>query len=297
MEQLLDQFIGFMALERGLAENTVAAYVHDIRDCLAFCARNGWHDPEEISRDNLLDFLEESQERGLATASLARRLVALKVFFRYLYQEGFIHQNVTEIMEGPRLWRMLPDFLSPDEVTRLLKTFRLRSNAPLESRNRAILEVLYACGTRASELVGLRLDGLALDSALLRVVGKGDKERLVPIGRPACRALGYYLDHARASLDSGRGEPWVFLSVRGRQLTRYRIWQIVREAARRAGIAKNVYPHLLRHSFASHLLAGGADLRVIQELLGHADISTTQIYTHVDRGRLAQVHRRFHPRA
>ncbi len=297
MRAAIEQFIAYAALERGLADSTIAAYVHDIEALAAFCESAGIPIPARITRDALLDFLEDSQLHGLGPASLARRLVAVKVFFRFLSREKLVERNPAEIMEGPRLWHVLPDLLSVPEIDALLKAFPLRAKEPLVRRNRTILETFYATGLRVSELAGLRLDGVRLDEKLVRVVGKGDKERLVPLGGPAVRALRSYRAEVRPVLDRRGGSPYLFLSVRGRRLTRERIWAIVKEAARRAGIHKNVYPHMLRHSFASHLLAGGADLRVIQEMLGHADIATTQVYTHVDRGRLARVHRQFHPRA
>ena len=296
MEVFLDQFMGYASLERGLAANTLTAYGHDLRQFLAFTGKRGVADPGAVTRDLILDFLEDSHDHGLEAVSLARRLIAVKVFFRYLLQERLIPADVTDTMEGPRLWKMLPEFLSAAEVERLLKAYSGKTD-PLERRNRAILELLYASGLRVSELAGLTVQGLNLDAGWLRVVGKGNKERLVPVGRPAQQALRQYLAEVRPVLDKGGGAAQVFLSRTGKPLTRAMVWGIVKAAGVRAGLAKTIYPHLLRHSFASHLLAGGADLRVIQELLGHADISTTQIYTHVDQRRLMDVHRRFHPRA
>ena len=294
MEFLLDQFIGYATLERGLAENTIRAYLHDLREFTAFTREAGIQTPGDVTAHTVLDFLELSQKKGLVAASLARRLVAVKMFFRYLLRERLVPVDVTNTIEGPRLWRLLPGFLSIDEVGKLLQAFTGKDL--LTRRNRAIIEIFYASGLRASEVANLNLHSLNLESGFLRVVGKGNKERMVPLGRPALKVLRAYLAEVRPRLDkSGEGKE-VFLSRNGLILTRMMIWHIVKEAARRAGIAKNVYPHMIRHSFASHLLAGGADLRVIQEMLGHADISTTQIYTHVDSNRLAAVHRQFHPR-
>lgn len=295
MEHLLDPFIAFSALERNLADNTVMAYVRDLRAFVEFLHDRGCDRMDRVTRADIMSFLETSQDKGLAVASLARRLVAVKVFFRYLLQERAIAMDVTDGMEGPRLWRLLPGFLSQKEVEKMLAVYK--SADVFEVRNRTIMEVFYATGLRVSELAGLRLDCLDFDRGVVRVVGKGNKERLVPVGLPAQKALQSYLHGTRPVLDKTREAIHVFLSRTGRQLTRDMIWRIVRDAARLAGIAKDVYPHMLRHSFASHLLAGGADLRVIQEMLGHASISTTQIYTHVDQNRLVEVHRRFHPRA
>lgn len=294
MQALLQRFLEHEFIERGLAETSIAAYRNDLADTLDFFAEQGLDDPAAVRREQILDYLEECQNAGLEPASLARRLVAIRMFFRYLAREGIVAHDVTDVMQGPRVWRLLPGLLDHGEVDRLLRVFRGRS--PLEKRNRAILEVLYACGIRATELTSLRLAGLHLDERYIRVVGKGDKERIVPIGTAARRTLAAYLE-SRPLLDRTERAEAVFLSRNGRPLTRARVWQIVGEAGQRAGIAKHIHPHLLRHSFASHLLDGNADLRVIQEMLGHADIATTQIYTHVDRNRMRDTHRRFHPRA
>ena len=292
---LLQDFLGYATLERGLAANTVKAYTNDLIRFIEFLNdKKGMDSPEAITRHDILDFLEDSQRQGLEASSVARRLVAVKIFFRYLLQERLITHDVTDVMEGPRLWKLLPDFLSTDEVSRLLKAYN--TSDILDIRNRAILELLYASGLRVSELVGLRMNDLFLEQNYVRVIGKGDKQRIVPVGRPGRRALERYLQKARGELDKAGSAERVFLTKNGNPLSRARIWRIVGDGARKAAISKPVYPHLLRHSFASHLLAGGADLRVIQEMLGHADISTTQIYTHVDQNRLRDIHRQFHPR-
>ena len=295
MRRLLDEFRSHLDLERGLSPLTVKAYGSDLEDFLDHLDRQGGRTADAVTRDDILEYLEGCMDDGLAPASIARRLISIKVFFRYLVQEKVLDHDITDVMEGPRLGRVLPDFLGLEEVRKLLRVFK--GSDRLERRNRAIMETLYASGLRVSELAVLRVDWLHLDEAYLRIVGKGDKERLVPIGRPARRVLTSYLHEVRPLLDiSGRAVE-VFLSIRGRPLTRERIWAIVKEAGQRAGLRQRIHPHMLRHSFASHLLAGGADLRVIQEMLGHADIATTQMYTHVERDRLARIHRRFHPRA
>jgi integrase/recombinase XerD len=297
MRDLLMDFRAYIASERGLSRETIRAYMSDLGRFATFCSDSArLTDVKEITRTEILDFLELEQELGLAPTSLARRLVSIKVFLRYLHREGRIDDDVAHVLEGPRLWQLLPDLLSAAEVERLLAAFPDRGDL-LDRRNRVLLETLYSTGMRVSELVNLRPAQLDLERGLVRVVGKGDRERLVPAGRRAVDALRVYLAEIRPGLDkSGRAEV-LFLSRRGRRLTRVRVWQIVKEAARQAGLTKNVHPHTLRHSFASHLLAGGADLRVIQEMLGHADIGTTQIYTHVDKARLQRIHQRFHPRA
>ncbi len=295
MKDLIEEFLGFAELEQGLAPNSVQAYGNDLRRFDEFMAGQGASRIEQVTRAGIVDFLEACQHEGLAVASIARRLVAIKVFFRYLAGRGVLKHDITDVMDAPRLWKILPGMLSPREIERLLKVFKGKDK--LEQRNRAMMETFYASGLRVSELASLRVDGLKLDDGFLRVIGKGNKERIVPIGRPARKVLGHYLLEVRPLLDKTERAIEVFLSVNGKALTRARIWAIVKEGAQRAGIRKNIYPHMLRHSFASHLLSGGADLRVIQEMLGHADIATTQIYTHVDRSRLSRAHQLFHPRA
>lgn len=293
MDDAVDRFVSHAALDRGLSEQTLRAYAGDLADFGRFATDRGVTRVETVERDLVLDYLEHRREAGMEPATLARNFVALRVFFRFLFQQGLVTRDVTEVMHGPRLGRILPDVLTVAEVDALLSAYR--GSDPLEQRNRCILEVFYATGMRVSELADLRLEQLRLEEEVLRVVGKGNKERLVPVGRPALRALTQYLADVRPRL-AHRPVPHVFLSYRGRPLTRARIWSLVRDAARRAGIHKDVYPHMLRHSFATHLLEGGADLRVIQEMLGHADIATTQVYTHVQGKRIREAHHRFHPR-
>ncbi len=295
MKNLLDQFIAYMLLERGLAENSMKAYMQDISAFITFCQDHDVRDVEEVTRHHILDFLENERERGLEVVTVARRLVAVKMFFRFLLQERVLSQNIADVMEGPRLWRLLPEMLSEQEIEKLLKVYSGKDL--LEIRNRTIIELFYASGLRVTEVCELRLGGLHLDRGIVRITGKGNKERIVPMGKPAQRLLQRYLENVRPALDKTGSATHVFLSKNGRSLTRARLWRIIKDAGRRAGIQKNLYPHMLRHSFASHLLAGGADLRVIQEMLGHADIATTQIYTHVDHKRLAETHQKFHPRS
>jgi len=298
MEEALTHFTGYLALERGLSENTVSAYRTDLLDFIEYLKGQKCPGHNAVRREQILDYLGEAKERGLEAATLARRLVAIKVFFRYLFQEKLISADITDVMDSPRLWRILPDFLSATETDSLLKAFPASAKDPLLLRNRCILELMYACGLRVSELANLRIDSIHADEEIVRVIGKGNKERIVPVGKPALNLISRYLQEVRQELLCGRvDEPTLFLSVRGKPLDRERIWAVVKDAARIAGIRKNIHPHTLRHSFASHMLENGADLRIIQEMLGHADISTTQIYTHVDQRRLLAVHRKFHPRA
>ena len=297
MRFLLDQFMDYLTLERGLSANTRLGYGHDLSEFLAFLSRKGRAGIQEVERRDIVDFLMESKQKGLAASSLARRLVAIKVFFRHLSREGLLAANVADAMDSPRLWKILPPTLSIEEVDRLLAAPDV--STPRGLRDRAILETFYATGLRVSELAGLALESLHFDAEYVRCVGKGDKERVVPIGNRAMAAVRAWLERGRPAYAAkgGGASRAVFLSRAGKPLSRVTLWRHIRTYARQAGIRKEISPHVLRHSFASHLLANGASLRVIQEMLGHADISTTQIYTHVDQGRLQSVHHQYHPRA
>ncbi|MBR2364655.1 MAG: site-specific tyrosine recombinase XerD [Lentisphaeria bacterium] len=297
MKRILEHFVGYLALERGLARNSTDAYFADLSDFIDYLEKNSVSGFAGATRDHILDFLEECKLAGMEVTTLARRLVAIKVFFRYLLQERRLNVNITDIMESPKLWRVLPEFMSGDEVSRFLSAFSGRSKDPLEFRNRCMMEVLYACGLRVSEMADLRLGSVNFDDSIIRVLGKGNKERIVPVGRTALLFLKRYMTVMRPQLAKDPSVAYLFISNNGKRLDRERIWMVVKEAAKRARIQKEVHPHTLRHSFASHLLENGADLRVIQEMLGHADISTTQIYTHVSSRRLLSVHKKFHPRA
>lgn len=296
MEEYIRQFTRYMVVERGLSANTVKAYAGDLTALAEYLAGRGvktWRAPD---RDMLLDFLDFLRDSGMETTSIARHLTSMKVFFRYLASEELLESDPTRLMDSPKLWRVLPDHLSLDEVGAMLESFADNGD-PLEFRNRTMLHLLYASGLRVSELTSLRSADIDFENALLRIRGKGSKERLVPVAGTVVRMLRRYLEEYRPQLAYLVPlSPYFFLSHHSRKLDRERVWAIIKEAAERAGITKNIHPHTLRHSFASHLLANGADLRAIQEMLGHSDISTTEIYTHVDRGRLAAVHHKFHPR-
>lgn len=311
MTQAIERFLGVIALERGLGPKTCEAYGRDLRRFAAFAADQGVTRPRRVDRALLLDFLAAEKEAGLAPASLARRVAALHSFFRCLYAEQIIPEDPSADLDTPDLWKRLPVTLSAEEVEALLAA--PDATDVFGMRDRALLELLYASGMRESEAADLTLARLHLDEATVRVLGKGRKERVVPIGSRAVEALREYLAHGRPALEGGlssgirqdgRGGATssaagdaVFLSKSGRPLTRMTIWRIVERYVLVAGIEGHVSPHTLRHSFATHLLSGGADVRSIQEMLGHASIQTTQIYTHVDSDRLLAIHRRFHPRA
>ena len=295
LNSLIDMFLDHVILERGLSPRTREAYGADLTAFDAFVKSAGIHSFNAVTRETILDFLMAEKDRGLSINSISRRLVAIKVFFAFLLREGLLAQNVTEVMDSPQLWKVLPTVLSLKEVDRLL-------NAPCGDdryaiRDKAILELMYACGLRVSEVCNLRLDDIHFDEGYLRCVGKGDKMRVVPFGDEASTHLRRYLSTARDAFAHEKSSRAIFLTYRGQRFSRKGLWKIVKDYARRASIDKCVSPHTLRHSFATHLLANGASLRIIQEMLGHADISTTQFYTHVDQTRLRSVHQRFHPRA
>ena len=295
MRAFLDSFLDYVSLERGLSKNTRAAYADDIVRFIDFLAKLGVSSVNDVTRKHILDHLMAEKTRGLGANSLSRHLVSLKVFFRWLAQEGLLSVNVAETMDSPKVWKMLPGVLTPKEINRLFEAPDVKT--PLGIRNRAILELFYASGLRVSEMAGLQLTDLHFDEHFLRCIGKGRKERVVPVAKTAIKWVQRYIDEVRPQLTPGDHEHTVFLSNRHQPMSRKTIWNMIKKCARDAGITKTVYPHSLRHSFASHLLANGAELRIIQEMLGHADIATTQIYTHVDPDRLKGVHRQFHPRA
>jgi integrase/recombinase XerD len=291
----LTAFRNYMTAERGMAKNTILAYGRDLDRFAGWVAEGGLDDYLRPSLRELANYLGRLRDEQLAPPSVARHLVALKMFYRFLRLEERAAESTVELLSSPALWERIPQVLSPDNVEKLLAAPQAEDRFFL--RDRALLETLYATGSRASEVVGLRLEDVYLDSAFLKCLGKGSKQRVVPLGRPAVAALKTYLGEQRPGLTRAAADaPWVFVSRGGRALTREMLWVIVKKYVRRAGLNARVSPHTLRHSFATHLLSGGADLRTVQELLGHANIRTTQMYTHVDRDRLRAVHRKFHPR-
>ena len=294
MEELTGNFLDYLTVECGLSDNTIKAYGTDLRAFAAYLEAQGIAGPQEVGAEGVVDYLMHLKDRGLAVASIARALVAVRMFFRYLWGEGIIAKDTTSLIDTPRLSRKLPQVLSAGEVERLLEA--PSAGTPLGIRDRAILELLYATGARASEVCDLTLDGVNLDYGFVRCLGKGGKERLVPLGRSAISALECYLSHARPALVKDRDIPHLIVSRTGGRLHRVSLWRLVRKYARKAGLRGRLYPHILRHSFATHMIEHGADLRSVQEMLGHVSIATTQIYTHTDQRRLKSVHRRYHPR-
>ena len=296
MDEEIETFIRYLAVERGLSENYQLSTERSLGEFARWCAeRKQITRAQGVGLPLISEYLAERKRGGLSASSIKLIVVALKVFFRFATARGWVTKDPTDSLVLPRIERYLPETLNELQIEQLLES--VDAKAPLGLRDRAMLELLYASGLRISELTGARLEHLNLEEGVVRVTGKGNKTRLVPVGRKACAALAAYLERERPQLVRPRTGSEVFLSVRGGRLTTVRIWQIVKAVARRSGLEANVYPHLLRHSFATHLLGNGADLRIIQEMLGHADISTTQVYTHVDQQRLKAVHRKFHPRA
>jgi integrase/recombinase XerD len=290
----IDAFVAFLDLERGLSPHTRENYQRDLDQGAAFLARKGAADWRAVTAAQAAAWLQELGGGRFAAASVARKLTALRTFSRFLVRENARPDDFTELLAGPRLARRLPGTLSPAEVARLLAA--PTGGGPPALRDRALLELFYSSGLRVSELAGLAIQQVDLGKGFLRVFGKGSKERVVPVGRRACDAIAAYLASGRPHFVKPRTGSQLFLSNRGAGLSRVGLWMLVRKHARRAGIRQPVKPHLLRHSFATQLLSGGADLRAIQEMLGHASIATTQIYTAVESGRLLEHHARFHPR-
>jgi len=294
MNHYLDHYINYLAVERGLARNTLDAYSRDLVRYLDYLDKHAIASLDEVSPTTVLRFLSYLNKSGLSARSRARSLAALRTFHRFLVREKITPNNPTDQVLSPKSLSALPHTLSPLDVDNLLAS--PKGDTPLACRDRAMLEILYATGLRVSELVSLTLDDLQMDVGYLTAFGKRSKQRIVPLGEAAVAALREYLQHGRPGLDKERGSRYLFLNRSGEGLTRQGFWKIIKRRALEAGIRQNIMPHTLRHSFATHLLENGADLRSVQAMLGHADISTTQIYTHVTRERLRKIHAQHHPR-
>ncbi|UOG76614.1 site-specific tyrosine recombinase XerD [Hymenobacter tibetensis] len=294
---IIRQFEGYLQLEKSLSANSVEAYVRDVGKLRYFLEiRHLPNKPKEVTTVLLREFLDWLGELGMSATSQARTLSGIKAFYSFMIMEDLLVIDPTDTLEAPKTGRKLPDTLSYEDIVQLLEAVDLSTAEG--TRNRAILEVLYSSGLRVSELTELRLSNLYVDQGFVRVTGKGNKERLVPIGRDALKHVGFYLQGIRCHLDIKPGnEDFVFLNRRGAKLSRIMIFNIIKEAADKAGVRKSISPHTFRHSFATHLIEGGADLRAVQEMLGHESITTTEIYTHLDRDYLRQVITAFHPRS
>lgn len=299
-QQELKRYLQFIKLEKNLSENSVVSYRNDLERYLKFVARSlSIRDISGVTLQHIEQYLEELSAMDLSVSSIARNISSIRGFHEFAVVEDIAKANPAELVDLPKKAENLPEVLNPQEVSAILDIPNRESDAGI--RNAAIMETLYATGMRVSELVGLEIDHLFFEIGFIRTVGKGNKERLVPVGEVAQSALEHYIEVVRPRFKSDKNpqkaENKIFLNQRGGPLSRMSIWNIVNDAAERAGIEKNVYPHIFRHSFATHLLEGGADLRAVQEMLGHSSINTTEIYTHVDRSLLHQVHKEFHPRA
>ncbi|MGE5308430.1 MAG: site-specific tyrosine recombinase XerD [Deltaproteobacteria bacterium] len=294
MQDLITAFLDYLSVERGLSRNTIESYREDLEQFAAFCEDRKTSSMGSLSRGDVTDFMFSQKEQGISPNSIARRLSCLRMFFRFLVRERIIKNDPTGLIDSPKLWKKVPDTLSFNEVEALLAQPSTRK--PQGIRDRAILETLYATGMRVSEAAGLLKDNANLDVGFIRCVGKGNKERIVPLGRKAVESIERYLTAARPGFLNGKQSEFLFLSRLGKRLSRQSLWKLIKFYAKEARIKKPIKPHILRHSFATHLLEHGADLRSVQEMLGHANISTTQIYTHVNKDRLKSVHKMFHPR-
>lgn len=294
MKKLLEEFFNFLSVEKGLSKNTLSSYRNDLNKYINYLENNKIDFIDKVKRSDITNFLMSRKDKGILAVSISRNLVAIKGFHRFLLRENFIGEDVTSALEAPKLWKRLPDTLNIDEVLKLLKTPNVREKQGI--RDRAVLELLYATGMRVSELVNLRLSDLNLDVGFVKCIGKGQKERIIPVGKFAMDWLNKYFDKTRPIFSKNKQNEKLFITRYGRNISRQTIWKLIKKYASVARIKKRLSPHTLRHSFASHLLERGADLRIVQEMLGHSNIATTQIYTHIDRGRLKMIHQKYHPR-
>lgn len=294
MDKLIAEFLNYITVEKGLSKNTVAAYGTDLKHFATYLASRGISDIDRINRHEITRYLLSLKDGGICSNSISRALVAIKMFYRFLVQERLIKEDVAGILESPKLIRTLPSVLNLAEVEKILSGPDLRD--PIGIRDKAAIELMYATGMRVSELVELSVEGMNLDVGFVRCRGKGDKERIIPVGGKAKEAIGRYKEKVRPALAGKKQDSHLFLSRLGRKISRQTFWKMIKKYVRIARIKKDITPHTLRHSFATHLLEGGADLRVVQEMLGHSDISTTQLYTHINKDRLKSIHKKFHPR-
>jgi len=295
VDETIQAFIDYLTIERGLSSNTVSAYAHDLVQFAAYAGEHGASSVGEITERTVEGFLQGLREAAMSPNSISRKLSAIKTFCKFACREGFTDTDFTAEIEGMKGAKRLPSVLSVEEVASLLNQPDMETEAGL--RDKAMLETLYASGLRVSELINLRLSDLNLSVGFLRCFGKGSKERIVPLGKVAIGYLERYMAESRPAYARSGSSEYLFLTIRGRKMSRVGFWKLIKRHAARAGITRSITPHTLRHSFATHLLQGGADLRSIQEMLGHADIATTQIYTHVTQDHLKEVYRETHPRA
>ena len=295
MQQFIRDFINYLNVERGLAKNTLMAYERDLDAYVSYLADvQKISTPDAVSREKITAYMQFEKKQGLTTTSICRSLAAIRMFHRFMVREGIAKDDPTYLIDTPRAWKLIPDVLSGGEVSSLIDAASDRGKQNV--RDKAIMELFYASGLRVSELVDLTVERLNVDVGIVRCIGKGNKERLVPVGKKSIEVLTRYITTVRVKQLRGRVCDALFISRLGKKMTRQSVWKLIKFYAAKAGIKKNIKPHTLRHTFATHLLEHGADLRSVQEMLGHSDISTTQIYTHVDKERLRTIHKQFHPR-
>src|SRR3989344_7952201 len=294
MQELIEEFVNYISIERGLAKNTLLAYRRDLQKYLEYIEKGGTSHIQQVSRDRVTAYMYDQKQKGLSTTSICRSLAAIKMFHRFLVRERLAKEDPTNLVDTPKLWKRVPEVLSTGEIEAMIKASQGRKKQNI--RDHAILELFYASGMRVSELVELKVENVNMDVGYVRCIGKGRKERIIPIGKKARTAVKRYLDNVRGQLLKSNFSGILFLSRLGKKISRQSIWKIIKYYAKKARIKKSIKTHTIRHSFATHLLERGADLRSVQEMLGHADISTTQIYTHVDKERLKTIHKQFHPR-
>jgi len=296
MKEFIEIFLNYLYVERGLAHNTIISYREDLNIYIDFLMKHNIDSLSKTKKEEIINFMLSQKDRGLSVNSVARRLAAIKMFYRFLVRERILKNDPTSLIDSPKLWKKIPETLSLNEVDSLISQPNIRERQGI--RDRAILEALYATGMRVSEAVNLKVDNINLDIGFLRCIGKGSKERVIPLGKKAIGSLKRYLESSRPKLlDSDKKDSeFLFLNRFGKKISRQSLWKIIKRYAKEARIKKTIMPHILRHSFATHLLERGADLRSVQEMLGHANISTTQIYTHINKERLKSIHKMFHPR-
>jgi len=294
MRELADTFLNYLSVERGLSNNTIISYKEDLKCYIDFLMSRSINVLSKVTKNDITDFMLFQKDKGLTANSIARRLAAIKSFHRFLLRERILNTDPTNLVDSPKLWKKVPETLSLNEVEALINQPDIRDKQGI--RDRAFLETLYATGMRISELANLKIDNVNLEVGFVRCIGKGNKERIIPLGKKAIQNINRYLQISRPKLLNKKESEFLFLNRFGKKISRQSLWKIIKRYARDAGIKKPIKPHILRHSFATHLLERGADLRSVQEMLGHANISTTQIYTHINKDRLKTIHRTFHPR-
>jgi len=295
MRELIELFLNYLSVERNLAKNTLVSYKRDLLLFMDYLEAQRITVLSKTSKDEVTNFMLAQKDKGISSSSISRRLAAIKVFYRFLVRERILSNDPTSLMESPKLWKKIPSVLSLSEINSLLIQPDIKDKQGI--RDRAILETMYATGMRVSEAADLKLEDINLDVGFLRCIGKGDKERIIPLGKKAIEALNNYIKASRPVFLKGQLSPYLFVNRFGKNISRQSLWKLIKRYAKKATIKTQIRPHTLRHSFATHLLERGADLRSVQEMLGHSDISTTQIYTHINKDRLKTIHKTYHPRA